>query len=117
MSKIEKILRKQKERELELIRNLELVKKQLIKLGAIKIYLFGSLNTGMINRYSDIDLFVIMPSEKSGKKWMNKIYGSLESEVKSDIIVYNNIEFEKELPKNSFLKNIISKGKLLYERK
>jgi predicted nucleotidyltransferase len=117
LSRIEKILRKQKERELELIQNLELVKKQLTKLGAIKIFLFGSLNTGMINRYSDIDVLVIMPSMKSGKEWMNEIYENLESEVKSDIIAYNEVEFKEELPKNSFLKNVVSEGKLLYERK
>jgi predicted nucleotidyltransferase len=45
---------------------MESITRQLIELGAVKIILFGSLAEGNVDVYSDLDLFVIMPSTKSG---------------------------------------------------
>ena len=60
---------------------LKTIKRQLIKLGAKRIILFGSLNNDDIDIYSDLDLFVIMPPNKTGKEWMDFIYTNLEREI------------------------------------
>ena len=57
--KIDEILEKKKRYE-KLNRNLNRIVKDLINLGAEKIYLFGSLARGNINEFSDIDLFVVI---------------------------------------------------------
>ncbi len=44
-------------------------------MGAQKIILFGSLASGDVDVNSDLDLFVLMPSAKTGKEWTDIIYG------------------------------------------
>ena len=61
---------------------------------------------------SDDDLFVVMPSTKTGKEWMNNVYEKLEWDIACDIIIYNEKEFEKELLINSFLSEIVSEVRL-----
>lgn len=115
MSRVQEIIVRKRERKKKLEAALESIKRQLIRLGAIKIILFGSLNKGDIDIYSDLDLFVVMPSVKTGKEWMNFIYKNLEREIASDIIVYNEKEFDKNLVDNSFVNEIINTGKIIYE--
>ena len=57
--KIDEILEKKKRYE-KLNRNLNRIVKDLINLGAERVYLFGSLTRGNINEFSDIDLFVVI---------------------------------------------------------
>lgn len=85
-------------------------------MGSLKVILFGSLATGEVDVNSDIDLLAIMPETKRGKEWSRLIYDKVERGIASDIIVFNKIEFEKELPTNSFLKQIIESGKVVYEK-
>ena len=89
---------------------------QLKDIGAIKIYLFGSYVRDEIDVNSDLDIFVIMPSNKNGKEWLNFIYSTIKRDVSSDIIVFNDNEFKNQLSSNSFLKNIIDSGRLVYEK-
>jgi predicted nucleotidyltransferase len=115
MSKVQEIIQRKKERKQRLEAALESIKHQLIRLGALKIILFGSLNEGNIDRYSDLDLFVVMPSVRTGKEWMDIIYKNINREIASDIIVYNEKEYEKNLNTNSFVIEINNTGKILYE--
>ena len=89
---------------------------QLKDIGAIKIYLFESYVRDEIDVNSDLDIFVIMPSNKNGKEWLNFIYSTIKRDVSSDIIVFNDNEFKNQLSSNSFLKNIIDSGRLVYEK-
>jgi predicted nucleotidyltransferase len=117
VSKVQEIIKRKIERKKKLETALKTIKHQLIKLGAKKIILFGSLNKDDIDIYSDLDLLVIMPSIKTGKEWMDFIYKNLEREIASDIIVYNENEFENNKNENSFLSEIINSGKIIYEAK
>ena len=99
MSKVQEIIKQKKKRKERLESALETIKHQLINIGALKIILFGSLNEDNIDRYSDLDLFVVMPSVKTGKEWMDFIYKNIDREIATDIIVYNEKEFEKNLNK------------------
>lgn len=117
MSKVQEIIKRKNERKKKLENALESIKRQLINLGAKKIILFGSLNKEDIDIYSDLDIFVIMPSIKTGKEWLDLIYSNIERETASDIIVYNEKEFKDNLGVNSFINEIINTGTLIYEAK
>ncbi len=115
MSKLQDILRKKNERKNRLLASLDSIVDQLKGMGALKIVLFGSLLRDDADVNSDLDLFVVMPSEKTGKEWTDIVYDRVERKVASDIIVFNEKEFQEELPWNSLLKNIL-KGKVVYEK-
>ncbi len=116
MSKLKEILQRKEERNTRLHTSLDSIVSQLKGLGALKVILFGSLARGDIDVYSDLDLLVIMPSTMSGKEWMKLVYGSVEREIASDIIVYNLKEFREMLPINSFLRKIVNTGRVVYEK-
>ena len=116
MSNLAKILKRKAERKKKLQQSLESLINQLKSLGALKIILFGSLARDEIDINSDLDVFVLMPSNKSGKEWMDIIYEKREIGVAADIIAYNLEEFKKKLSVSSFLGNIINSGRILYEK-
>jgi len=117
VSKVQEIIKRKNERKKKLKNALESIKHQLINLGAKKIILFGSLNEDEIDIYSDLDLFVIMPSNKTGKEWLDFIYENFERDIASDIIVYNEKEFKDNVGVNSFINEIVNTGTLIYEAK
>lgn len=112
---LQEIRARKKERKKALQKALKEMTRQLKALGALKIILFGSFAEGEVDVHSDLDLFVLMPSTKTGKEWMSLIYGNIERGIDSDIIVYNQSEFHKKLPTSSFLQNIL-KGRVVYEK-
>jgi predicted nucleotidyltransferase len=87
--------------------------KQLKKLGALRIILFGSIVTGNITPTSDLDFIVIMPSTKTGWKWVNEIYDKVDRKVSADIIAYTPAEFERMKKESSFVKYALKTGKEL----
>jgi predicted nucleotidyltransferase len=115
MSKVKEILEKKEQRRAKIERSIGPILDQLKRMGAQKIILFGSLVSGNVDVNSDLDLFVLMPSAKTGKEWLDIIYDTVERKIASHIIVFNQDEFQKELPISCFLENIL-KGKVLYEK-
>lgn len=71
--KLKEILQKKEERKAKLQASLNSIVTQLKGIGALKIILFGSLARDDIDVRSDLDLFVLMPSNRTGKEWMNLI--------------------------------------------
>jgi predicted nucleotidyltransferase len=112
---IKEILRKKDERKARLEAALESIVGQLKNLGALKIVVFGSFAKGDVDVNSDLDLFVLMPSSRTGKEWMNLIYENIDMKIGSDIIVFNEEEFNQKLASSSFLREI-SMGKVVYEK-
>lgn len=115
MSKLKEILQRKERRKAKLQSALDTIVSQLKGIGAMKVILFGSLANDSVDVSSDLDLFVLMPSTKTGKEWMDMIYEKIERKIASDIIVYNQKEFHEKLPTSSFLQNIL-KGKVVYEK-
>ncbi len=115
MPEVREIVRRKGQRKVKLQKALDLIVPQLKGMGAQKIILFGSLADGDVDVNSDLDLFVLMPSIKTGKEWTDIIYSAVEKKVASHFIVFNEEEFHKELPVSFFLGNIL-KGKVLYEK-
>lgn len=89
MSKIEEILQKIAKRRTKLLQSLDSILDSLKEMGAQKIILFGSFARGDVDVNSDLDLFVLMPSSKTGKEWTDIIYNTLEKKVASHIVVFN----------------------------
>lgn len=116
MQRLKEISERISNRKIKLRKCLNSLIIQLKEFGAIKIYLFGSYVRDEIDVNSDLDIFVIMPSNKTGKEWTSFIYNNIKRDISTDIIVFNNNEFENEIPSNSFLKNIVNSGRLLYEK-
>nr|MDO8135628.1 nucleotidyltransferase domain-containing protein [Candidatus Njordarchaeum guaymaensis] len=115
MSRLEAILERRDQRKRKLQSALDSIVSQLRKMGSMKVIVFGSLATGDVDVNSDVDLLAIMPGTRSGKEWSKLIYENVERGIASDIIVFNETEFEKELPLNSFLRQIVKSGKVVYE--
>jgi predicted nucleotidyltransferase len=115
MPKLKEILQRKEERKAKLQSALDSIVSQLKSIGAMKVILFGSLVDDSVDVSSDLDLFVLMPPTKTGKEWMDMIYEKIEIKIASDIIVYNQKEFQEKLSTSSFLQNIL-KGKVVYEK-
>lgn len=90
---------------------------QIKRYNPDRIILFGSMATGKITTQSDLDLLVIMPSDRRGKEWMRIIGDELERPVPVDLLVFTSEELEEYLPKSTFLREIIGKGKVIYDKR
>ncbi len=110
-------IRKRKERRRkELTMALEKMTERLKGMGAVRIVLFGSLASGRITSRSDLDLLVIMPPTRDGREWAKMISRELEREIACDILVYTERELKERLPSSRFLRHIVERGKILYEK-
>lgn len=83
-----------------------------------KIILFGSLANGEISESSDIDLVIIKDTKERFIDRLHKVRLMSRPEVGVDFIVYTpqevrNIKKEK---RRFFIKEILEKGKILYEK-
>jgi predicted nucleotidyltransferase len=115
MSIVSEILRRKSERKVRLQQALDQIVSQLKDLGALKIIVFGSFASGNVDVYSDLDLFVLMPSTKTGKEWSGIIEEVIDRNVATDIIVYNDNELHDMIPASRFLQNVM-KGNMVYEK-
>ena len=88
----------------------------LRELGALRVVLFGSFARGDIDVDSDLDLLVVMPDSKSGHDWTRLVYDRVPRNVAVDFLVYARDEWERELPRNSFLRHIETHGRVVYEK-
>jgi predicted nucleotidyltransferase len=95
----------------ELIRVVE----ELKKAGVKRIILFGSLAKDDIGPASDIDLLVVQETKKRFIERLIELYEIINPKYALDLLVYTQSEFDEMKEKNSFVKQILREGKLLYE--
>jgi len=83
-----------------------------------KIILFGSLATGRIDEWSDIDLLIIKETDKRPLDRALEVYTLLgDYSEPMDVIVYTPAEVELLLNEGSFfVAEILAEGKALYEK-
>lgn len=103
----------------------EIVEK-LKPLKPYKIILFGSFASGKQDEESDLDILVILDSDKIAKSFEDKLkikikvrqsVYDLSKKVPIDLIVYTRAEYDILFQnKNSFIREIENNGKVLYER-
>src|SRR6056297_2563156 len=102
------------------------IKTRLEKIEPYKIILFGSVAVGNSDEESDIDLIVVLDSEKISQNYEEKMYNKMlvrktirdiSEEIPIDLLVYTKKEFEIIMKnKNSFFKEIELQGKVIYEK-
>jgi predicted nucleotidyltransferase len=82
-----------------------------------KIILFGSYASGNPVPESDVDLFIIMNSNKPSWEKSIEVSLALKHTFPIDIIVKTSEEIDKRLNAGDFfISDILKKGKILYER-
>jgi len=81
-----------------------------------KILLFGSLASGNVKKWSDIDLILVKDTRKSFFDRLKEIYLLLKPKAGLDVLVYTPREYEEIKKRPFFRQEIIGKSKLLYEK-
>lgn len=103
------------------LKELDKLKKVIVKnYKPEKIILFGSLAWGKFGPDSDIDLMVIKRTAKDYFERNDDFIKKVDTNVDApkDIIIYTPGEIKKRLVlEDDFICDIISKGKILYEKK
>lgn len=83
-----------------------------------KIILFGSLATGRVHEWSDIDLCVIKETKKRFIDRAVEVIRLFDSEMPVNIFVYTPQEFESNRHDHYFFRDeIVGKGRVLYDAK
>ena len=83
-----------------------------------KVIVFGSVATGEIHEWSDIDLVVVQETSLPFLERIRVLLQKLEPRVGVDLLVYTPEEFERLCRERSFFRDeILSKGKTLYEKR
>ncbi|ORX22566.1 hypothetical protein BVF91_11195 [Thermoanaerobacterium sp. PSU-2] len=84
-----------------------------------KIILFGSMANGKSTVWSDIDLVVIMNTDLRYIDRLLYVSKAIKSDVPIDFFVYTPEEERRFIETNNlfYTKEVIEKGKVLYERK
>jgi predicted nucleotidyltransferase len=91
------------------------VKLILIEMGAQKIILFGSSIRGELGLMSDIDLLVVIESDKDFIERLSYFYQKIQP-IDIDILIYTPCEFLRMMEENLFIQHIVKKGKIIFER-
>jgi predicted nucleotidyltransferase len=80
----------------------------------VKVLLFGSMSTGQVGEWSDLDLVVIAETEKRFLDRSKEALLLLRPQVGMDILVYTAEEFEELARERPFFQNeILQKAKVL----
>ena len=93
---------------------LERAVEELKHMGAERIVLIGSMSEDDIGPFSDIDLLVVMPSEKRFLDRLKDAYGRIQPSVAMDILIYSPEEVEELRETSAFVGNALKRGKVLY---
>ncbi|MCI0446798.1 nucleotidyltransferase domain-containing protein [bacterium] len=90
----------------------------LSQINAEKVFVYGSLVSGKIHQWSDIDLVIIQKTNQPFLKRLHKMRQLLKPKVGTDILVYTPEEFEQLKRERPFVREeILAKSKVIYERK
>jgi len=82
-----------------------------------KIIVFGSLASGEVHSWSDIDLVVIKQTDLPFFQRLQEVRHLLHPRVGTDILVYTPEEFEQLSQRRLFFQEeILDKGVVVYER-
>lgn len=82
-----------------------------------KVILFGSYGYGTPGKHSDVDMLVIINSKERPIDLAIQIRSTIRASFPVDLLVRTPEQIEKRLSMNDFfIKDIVSKGRILYER-
>jgi len=82
------------------------------------VILFGSMARADFTEESDVDLLIVKNTKKSPIWRRVEVRKILSTEIPLDIVVYTHSEFKKLRESGSaFIKEILAKGEVIYEKK
>ena len=82
-----------------------------------KMIVFGSLASGEIHEWSDIDLLVVKETDKRFIERLHEVRLSVMPQEAVDFVVYTPHEFYVLAPQRRFVREeIVEKGRVVYER-
>jgi predicted nucleotidyltransferase len=80
-----------------------------------KVVLFGSYSQGRSDLFTDLDLLVVMESDRDFVIRSADLAGELKAGVALDLLVYTPEELEN-IRERPFIRHALETGKMLYER-
>ena len=80
-----------------------------------KVILFGSFSCGKRDLFTDLDLLVVLESKLDFVSRTAELYRSLNAGVDLDLLVYTPEEY-KRMSESGFLKHVMNRGEILYEK-
>lgn len=84
---------------------------------AEKVLVYGSLVSGKLHPWSDIDLVIIQKTKQPFLQRLQKMRQLLQPKVGTDILVYTPEEFDQLKQERPFVREeILAKSKVVYER-
>jgi predicted nucleotidyltransferase len=82
-----------------------------------KVILFGSMASGDVGEWSDIDLLIVKETDLPFLQRLKQVALLCQGPVSVDYLVYTPEELRQMLSNgNPFITEVMAKGKLLYER-
>ena len=82
-----------------------------------RVIVFGSLATGQVHTWSDIDLVIIQRTDLAFFQRLRQMRRLLQPQVGTDILVYTPEEFEQLCGERAFFQEeILDRGVVVYER-
>lgn len=82
-----------------------------------KIILFGSLVSGELHEWSDIDLLIVKNTKSRPIERILELGRLIKPKVGIDLFIYTPEEYDLLLKeRNSFLLNILNTGEVIYEK-
>jgi predicted nucleotidyltransferase len=82
-----------------------------------RVIVFGSLASGQVHEWSDIDLVIVEKTDLPFWQRLRQTRRLLRPQVGTDILVYTPEEFEQLRRDRAFFREeILAKGKVVYER-
>ncbi len=99
--------------EAELARILPLL---INEYGAEKVIVFGSLATGYVGEWSDLDLVVIKDTEKGFMARIDDVTRIIRPRLATEVVVYTPAGFARMCEGRRFLREeVVAKGRVVYE--
>ncbi len=81
------------------------------------IILFGSLATGHVDAWSDLDLVIVAETDLGFYERIKQVLHSVRPQVGMDILVYTPTEWQEMTRQRSFIQEeVLNKGRVVYAR-
>jgi predicted nucleotidyltransferase len=109
-------LGKSQAREQELLKELDRITGILRARNVEKIVLFGSLARGEVSSTSDIDLIVVIDTNKRFLDRLHDLYSLVQPKMAVDLVVYTPQELSRLRDTSTFVRKALLEGKVLYEK-
>lgn len=82
------------------------------------VRVFGSMATGTVHEWSDIDLVIVKETNQRFLERTKEVLQLLQPQVGLDVLVYTPAEFAQLCQDRAFMRDeILDKGRMLYERR